>query len=657
MAFFLFIKNEIILSGGNYMKKYLLLSLFLLFSAVLSYGYDPDSTCVKCHSDKKLLEKLGFPQMYLDPAEVDKEVNMEGAPTCVDCHLGNNQTMDKDEAHKGMPKPFYAAIGKEHKYEAIGREVTNYAPIQPKGEDRTKLLLRKPTKEAEQKYGIKKLMQLFYHDHDPKTFAYSPKIAKETCGKCHENETEGYNKSGMGLNKYQRAFTNWTKNPPGPQNCGVWWGDNFNKIKGECTKDFTKLMNDGLNRGCNKCHASCNDCHYEGFKKSNARHLFTKKVENLSCYGSGKGTICHAGPMDRRRGAGYLREEFAFPYGELPADVHSKNNINCTDCHKMKNHSFGHLASNDAKESCSKCHAEIVEAVKTSNNHKNVDCSSCHIQEVGAYQFTFWGPGISEGQFNYFTKHKEYYGVRSMPTLVKHPATGKWIPVKPYPMAVMNINGNVEKTGLMVRKINKTIVEGKTEIGEPKEFVIERNPDEVNDMYIITGLFKGLKNNDNMLAWIQMDKMSHGIGKGRNCNSCHSSHEQIATSWFAYTVKTDVKKPFYGSYIIKAGKNGMEFGDFKYSEIVPVESRHIDDFAPFNYVKDAWNIKGIDFSIPFDENKYENQLNKYNLLYAKIHTLKIKFKEDKNKLEKLNRIKAILPHNQELAENLIKKLN
>jgi len=150
-----------------------------------------------------------------------------------------------------------------------------------------------------------------------------------------------------------------------------------------------------------------------------------------------------------------------------------------------------------------------------------------------------------------------------------------------------------------------------------------------------------------------MDKMSHGIGKGRNCNSCHSSHEQIATSWFAYTVKTDVKKPFYGSYIIKAGKNGLEFSDFKVSEITPVKGRHIDDFAPFVYNKDAWNVKGIDLSIPFDDKKYENQLNKYNILYAKIHTLKMKYKKDKKKLAELDKIRAILPHNQEIAAKMI----
>ncbi len=642
-------------------SKLLQFSMVMLFFAISLHAYNKDSKCVQCHSNKKLLTKLGRPQMYLDPVLVDKEVNMGGEPTCVDCHLGNNQTMDKDKAHEGMPRPFYAAIGKTLKYQAVGREVTDYSPIEPKGKNRTRLLLRKPTKEAAKKFKIKKIIQLFYHDHDRTTMAYSPKIAKQTCGKCHDDEVYNYGKTGMGLQKYQRAFTNWTKSPPGPQNCGVWWGDNYKKISGECTRDFTQKMNAGKNRGCNKCHASCLDCHYQGFKKTPARHSFTQKIENLTCYGSGKGTICHAGPMDRRRGAGYMRQEFAFPYGELPEDVHAKNNIKCTDCHSMKDHSFGNLASQEVRNSCSNCHADIVKAVKTSKEHQNVDCSSCHIQEVGAYQFTFWGPGKSEGMFNYFSKHKQYYGVRSMPLLIKHPTRKTWIPIKPYPMAVMNIKTDKpQTTGLLLRKIEKTVVKGHTEIGEPKEFVVERSPDQVNDMYIKTGMHTGLKNNDNFLAWIQMDKMSHAIGKGRTCQSCHSSHSQVATSWYAYNNKNDVKKPFEGSYIITGDKNGLHFSNLDvHTKIEPVKGRHADDFAPFVDVKDAWNVEGIDFSIPFDENKYEKALNSYNIVYAKIHTLKMKYKKAKNKemLNKLKMIKAILPHNMEMANKMIAELH
>lgn len=637
------------------MKKFSLSLLLMFIVSVLFssvYAYDGNSSCVKCHSDKEKITELGYPQLYLDPKQVDKEVNMGGIPTCVDCHLGNNQSMEKDKAHKNMPRPFYAAIGKNFKYEAVSRKVTDYERILPKGNNRAKLLLRQPTDKVKAEYGIKKIIQLFYHDRNPKTMAYSPEIAEKTCGKCHSEETENYNESGMGLNKYQRGFTSFKTSPPGPHNCGAWFGDNYEKISGECTKDFTKEMNAGKARGCNKCHASCNDCHYKGFEKSKASHVFQGQVETLSCYGSGKGTICHAGPMDRRRGAGYLRKEFAFPYGELPQDVHAKMGLSCTECHKMEKHDYGHIGSGKVKESCSDCHSKIVTAVNT-GKHKNVDCTSCHIKEVGAYQFTFWGPGKSEGMDNLYAKHKQYYGTRDLPLLVKHPAKDKWIPVKPYPMGAMNIKGDVKPTGLKLREIKKTKVEGNTKIGEPKNFITSRNPDEVNDMYIITGKYEGFENNDNMMAWIQMDKMSHALGEPRKCESCHSSHKQVMKSWFTYNNMTDVKNPFSGSYIIKAGKEGMYFSDFEHTEIQPVKGRNIDDFAPFVMKPDAWDVEGIDFSIPFNEKKYENDTQELNKIYAEIHNLKMQYKNSGSKKAELEEIKTILYHNRDMAKEML----
>ena len=131
-------------------QSLLIFFLFLLFSS-LTFAYDEHSSCVKCHSDKELLSSLGYPQLYLDPKKVDEEVKMAGVPTCVDCHLGNSETMDKDEAHKEMPRPFYAAIGKNHKYEAVSRKATNFDKIEPKGDDRTKLLLREGGKAFKEK--------------------------------------------------------------------------------------------------------------------------------------------------------------------------------------------------------------------------------------------------------------------------------------------------------------------------------------------------------------------------------------------------------------------------------------------------------------------------------------------------------------------------
>lgn len=639
------------------MRKAILL-IFVLMFAVTAFAYDSESTCVRCHGDEVMMQELGFPQLYLDPAKVDEEVNMGGI-SCVSCHLGDNTALNKDDAHKDMPRPFYAAAGKNYKYQAMGREITNYDPIQPKGDNRTKVLIRKPDPEMAKELGIKKIIQLFYHDHDPETMAYSPEIARQTCGQCHEQEVEDYNKSGMGLNKYQRGFTSWTASPPGPQNCGYWFGDkeNYEAVKDECTKPeaFKGSMAEARGRGCNKCHASCNDCHYQGHQKSEARHSFTKDPDKLTCYGSGKGTICHAGPMDRRRGAGFFRQEFAFPVNELPRDVHEEAGLSCNDCHTFENHSYGHIGSEDARKSCQNCHTEIYEAVK-SGDHQSVDCTSCHIQDVGAYQFTFWGPGKSEAMPNIFTKHKEFYGKRDLPLLVKHPETGLWIPLKPYPMGTMNIkDGLAEKGGLMLRDIKKTEVKGIKDIGEPESFIVERKADQVNDMYIMTGTHAGFGSNDNMLAWIQMDKMSHSIGEARDCESCHSSHEQNATSWYSYTNMDDVTKPFFGSYTVKAGKDGITFDNFTNSEISLAKGRKIEDFAPYILNNSVWNVKGIDFELKFDDKKYAEGQSDYLQMSAKLHHM-INKEKDPAKKERLELIRTVMNHNVDYAAKMLKEL-
>ncbi|WP_022850372.1 cytochrome c3 family protein [Limisalsivibrio acetivorans] len=639
------------------MKRFILTVFALTLLASGAFAYDKDSSCVQCHGNEAAMEKLGYPQLYLDPDQVEEEVNM-GDINCVDCHLGNNEEIVAEKAHEGMPRPFYAAVGKNHKYQAVGRDITNYDRIQPKGDVRFKVLLRQPDPEKAKEKGIKRIIQLFYHDRDPETMAYSPEIAEQTCGKCHMGEVEDYNKSGMGLNKYQRGFTSFTDSPPGPQNCGAWFGDNYDKLEEDCTREYKEESAKGSARGCNKCHASCNDCHYQGYKKSNASHKFAKEVEPMSCYGSGKGTICHAGPNDRRRGAGYMREEFAFPIHELPTGAHAKAGVGCSDCHKMESHSYGHLSSEQARESCKDCHAEVYDAVKSSDEHGSVDCSSCHIQESGAYQFTFWGPGKQEAQKKVYTKHKQYYGVRSQPTLVKHPETGLWIPLKPYPMGVMNIKKDMEPTGLMLRTIEKQTIKGNKDLGE-EDFTVERKGDEVNDMYVINGTFKkNLKENDSMLAWIQMDKLSHALGEPRKCDSCHSSHDQEATTWYTYFNATDVKKPFSGSYRVKATKDGLFFTDWMNETPVPVDGQSVENFAPYLVTGNVWDVKGVDMSIPFDEDKVEKVQGKYNMLYGKIHNLTLKYKKAKNEdmLDRLNVIKAVLPHNTAKAEKMLSEL-
>lgn len=44
------------------------------------------------------------------------------------------------------------------------------------------------------------------------------------------------------------------------------------------------------------------------------------------------------------------------------------------------------------------------------------------------------------------------------------------------------------------------------------------------------------------------------------------------------------------------------------------------------------------------------------MIYAKIHNLTLQYKNDKAMLDNLKKIKSILPHNQQIAVEMINKL-
>ena len=94
------------------MKTVIAVALLLL-TAGTAWGFDPESSCVVCHGNQGKMKELGAEAMYLDPARVDQEVNMQGKPTCVDCHLGDSKAQDKEAAHQGVLRPFLVGAGKK----------------------------------------------------------------------------------------------------------------------------------------------------------------------------------------------------------------------------------------------------------------------------------------------------------------------------------------------------------------------------------------------------------------------------------------------------------------------------------------------------------------------------------------------------------------
>ncbi|RMD57670.1 MAG: hypothetical protein D6828_03450, partial [Nitrospirae bacterium] len=561
---------------------FIIIGIMLLSVAGYYRWKDSSAGCVKCHSDKKRMKELGYPYFYMTQKQVESETLHVGIQ-CRDCHLGDGRADTPEKAHKGMLKMLI--VGEDGSI--LPRKEFYPAPLLPTGKDKLHALL--PKEEWEGKlYPTYEVRNILYHDRNPKTLGYDPKIAKKTCGKsgCHSEEVEQFSHSIMGSNYRQRTMRTWLK-PYGPHNCGPSFADtppdkvadgdvfdkrNYEEIVKEMNVPFTLRQAVDKQRFCNVCHAGCLDCHYLPDRKRGV-HRFLKKPNSVSCSGGGRGSsICHPGALERRRGDTYLGGDFSEPPGLKP-DVHVKEKIECIDCHYQGE---GGMGDQKRKATCQDCHVEIEDALSKSE-HKDVTCSACHTGSVGGYQLTHWGPGIIATRHNPFKKYSLYYGVLDLPIIMKD-QKGKWMAVKPMPHSLGNFKIHVKPSGEIKFRWPK---------GETK------------DPYYIIGTFGGLPSNNLQLAWMEIQHVSHSLGKARGCETCHREKQVSKSRWRFFD--NYGAYPFRGRYTVEAGKDGMHvFGIENTTPIKLMKGYKLEDFAPWKFLGDIWYVPG-DFSIKTDK--------------------------------------------------------
>jgi hypothetical protein len=282
-------------------------------------------------------------------------------------------------------------------------------------------------------------------------------------------------------------------------------------------------------------------------------------VEASTCYYGGGRGICHVGAEEYRRGAGYFREEV---FG-LADDVHAELNLSCLECHTYQDHNITRSAT------CGDCHLREEDELARSV-HANLTCEACHISSLAGYQATFWAPG------NYYSMPTplakiNYYGIMDVPILIRD-EEGKWVPVKPMPQAVLNIRRNLSQRELSFRALPGL-----------------RNSS--RDAFAVVGTFL-LPKYSNAIAWVHMDKISHGFGKGRGCEGCHSGEQRSYAEWSYEGEHMPEPVYFYGESHVVANSSGM-FILLKNTSPIPLE--RAAQYAPWIYgIK--WNVPG-DFSI------------------------------------------------------------
>ena len=557
---------------------------------------DANEGCVDCHGNLQKMRESGYSQFTLSPVKIKAETHMPAS--CSDCHLGNSGAATKEEAHGGM---LMLKVIRQKTWEALTRsnmkleDVRDWPDLEPRGDNRATQLMPKRLYDGVLKDNPD-FKIVVYHDKNSDTLAFNPGIAEKTCGICHAEIVKSFLRSPMGGGKgahTQSQYRIWT-GKTGPQSCGLWLGELSRPDQERFTDENIRHYNehsamplsgkDGYNsqRTCNQCHAGCLDCHLE-VRKRNAEnpgegpHTFVKKPAPLACYGGGRSFSCHSGPLERRRGDGYIRQEFtqASPEGTAilreKTDVHMRRNIACVDCHEPNKGSafHGDLRRN---VTCGKCHAHVVQA-HNNGAHRNVDCAACHTALIGGYAFNFWSAVGPQGKENPLTRIQDYLTGATTPLLIKNPR-GLWIPVHVVP----HLSGNV--IAEEVRISRRLIFRNRPDSDIERRYVS-------NDAYAVTRLVMNLDDKDHdVMAWLNIDRVAHGTGKARTCESCHASRAQRIAVKFSGGSYKDVEN---GEYTIIADDKGLRVADFKDdSGTIP------EGLAP---LKDAWGLKG-NFSLP-----------------------------------------------------------
>ncbi len=559
-------------------KRIIALTVALALLPVLALAAEAANGCLACHGDGVKMAKLGFAHFAVTQKEVEAQSGMQA--DCNQCHLGNPDAADKEKAHQGLARLLVV----RKKGLAADLATPRAYPLQYGSNPMNKLYVAtdrdgKKTRDAD-------VAAVSWHDKRTDTLTQDFAVLRKTCGACHPQQFEEFSKSAMGTNEKQMQYKGWTDGKRGPHNCGAWFDGNFDLMQANTGLPMSKQGQAINQKACNTCHVGCLDCHFDPQPKhpgdpSLGSHTFVKTPSSMSCYGNGRASICHAGPEDRRRGAGYFGGSFSFPEGNEP-DVHLKAKVGCLDCHESTktDKSLGHgTIKRQARDSCARCHQKAVQS-HAASAHKRLSCEACHIQKVAGYQGTYWGPGKIAGAETSFFKFKAYYGIMPEPILIRD-QKGRWIPVKPFPMAVMNQLASPFAKGLHWRF--------------PADLPDLQRTD---DAWGYTGLHGGMPENNQALTWLQIDKMSHKLGKARSCDSCHGDADGRQLQNVTWEYGDPGAAPFNGSHRVIADRTGLYVRDIKALDQIVLEKGYkLSAFAPWIYLKDVWQIKG-DFSLP-----------------------------------------------------------
>ncbi len=618
------------------MKKQVIFGLALSISILLitshktiaQQGPKETSTCLQCHSNEKKMQELGYPEFTITQETVEKQSGMPA--TCEMCHQGNPKDNTIEGAHTGVLG--LAVVMKKGSMAVSRRELTgedreSIKSLQPKGDFAGNTLFPRVIGGNGKPVLNPRVSVIQWHDKDINTSAFNPGIAEKTCGTCHPEAVKSYMKTTMGLALTQSQYVTWV-GPTGLQTCGLWTAatttpdndsftaKNMERYNAVSTAHLGKEQAFANQRNCNTCHAGCLDCHYspfnkeardsEGSPKEVGVHTFSFTPPVLSCMGGGRAQICHAGPMERRRGDGFIKGNFARnavadpqnenskKYIETP-DIHFAKGITCVDCHAQnhKNHNMGDQIRSPEPVQCAKCHKQEVSSHKK-EMHRNLSCEACHTPLIAGYAFNFWAPGKKFGVETPLDRHP-LYTVNAMAPIILKNKKDQWNPYHIVP----HISTNVKKEE--IKMTGKLIFRNKPDVNMKREYPSD-------DAFAVTGTYEGSKDEGTVMAWLNIDKVAHAVTKARTCESCHGSEgaQKVVVDYkWMENPDTAYKDVLSGSFTLVADRKGLRIENLSGADGKSTP----EGLKPLS---GKWNLKG-NFSIPGirDKRAYAEEKEKY----------------------------------------------
>ena len=624
------------------MRRILLLSVLTLIFATFFYrnGFaEETNTCLQCHSDAKRMKDFGYPEFTMTRDDVEKQTGMPA--TCEMCHQGNPNDNTVEGSHKGvlglsvvMKKGAISIPRRELK----GEDRESIKSLRPKGDFAGNALFPRVMGKDGKLALNPRISVIQWHDKDINTIAFNPGIAEKTCGTCHPEEVKSYMKTEMGLTLTMRQYVTWFS-PAGPQSCGLWTAGktkpdndhftlrNMEEYNTVSTAPLDREQAFSNQRNCNICHAGCLDCHYTPFNKEAGDgrgkpneagvHTFSFKPPVLSCMGGGRAQICHAGPLERRRGDGFMKGGFAKKAVADPGDLNSKRysdtpdahyaaGITCVDCHRgnHKTHNMGDRIRDPEPAQCARCHKHEVSA-HSKGVHKYLSCEACHTPLVAGYAFNFWAPGKRFGMNTPLDRH-QFYNVNAMAPVLLRNKNGQWDPYHIVP----HISADVKKE--YVRLSGRLLFRSRPDVNMVRQYPSD-------DAFAVTGVYESGGGEGTVMAWLNIDKVAHAITKSRTCDSCHGADgtqadgTQRVTVDYKWMAKPEAayKNVLSGHYAVVADKKGLRIEDISGADgkTVPEGLRPLIG---------KWDLRG-DFSIPRIKNKkaYEREKLRYEKILKK----------------------------------------